>query len=466
MHANDLTKGSILKKILLVALPVLLSSIAQMAYNLTDMFWIGRVDAIGISERAAITGVGTGGYVTWFAFGLILIAKIGTSVKVAHATGAHDHADVERHASAGLFLAVVLGATFSILAYSFRTGIVGFFSIPDAEAEAYAVDYVSICGGLLIFQFVSAGFGAIYEGLGKTSTNLAVMSVGLVMNILLDPLFILVFRMGVAGAAIATVIAQACTLSTYLVLYLTRARKFFRIHPSLVGRGAIASIARIGFPAGLQSMFFTTISILVARTVLANFGTDAMAASRVGSQIEQFTWMIGGGFQTAITVFVGQNFGAGQFGRIRRGAAGLSAILMSYAIVIGILFAVAAETLVRLFVDDPVTVRYSTEYLSIISFAQPFMMLEAIGSGLFHGVGLSKIPSVSGIVGNTARLPLIALLIPSMAQAGVWWALNLSDALKGVFLLGAGIVLLARLERAYARRERRKARSVSPRSSG
>jgi len=194
---------------------------------------------------------------------------------------------------------------------------------------------------------------------------------------------------------------------------------------------------------------------------LVEFGTVAMAASRVGSQIEQFTWMIGGGFQTAITVFVGQNFGAGKFDRIRRGTLGLSALLMPYAAIIAILFALRAETLVRLFVDEADTVAFSTEYLSLISFAQPFMMLEAIGGGLFNGVGLSKIPSFSGITGNVLRIPLARLLIPTLAQNGVWWALNLSDAFKGGFLLLAGIFLLFRLEKVFAARAK-KSRAAEP----
>ncbi|MCK7479195.1 MAG: MATE family efflux transporter [Candidatus Moduliflexus flocculans] len=368
--------------------------------------------------------------------------------------GAHDHEGVERHATNGLLIAFSLGVLFSAFAFVFRTQIVGIFAIPDPETERLAISYVSICGGLLVFQFVSAGFGAIYEGLGKTVVNLGVMSVGLVMNMILDPLFILVFRMGVGGAALATVIAQACTLSTYLVLYFTYSKRYFLVHPRQIDAKAIKNILRIGLPAGVQSMFFTVISILIARLILVEFGTVAMAASRIGSQIEQFTWMIGGGFQTAITVFVGQNFGAGKFDRIRRGTLGLSALLMPYAAIIAVLFALRAEALVRLFVDEADTVAFSTEHLSLISFAQPFMMLEAIGGGLFNGVGLSKIPSFSGIVGNVLRIPLAKLLIPTLAQAGVWWALNLSDAFKGGFLLLAGVFFF-RLEKVFAARAKK-----------
>jgi Na+-driven multidrug efflux pump len=112
--------------------------------------------------------------------------------------------------------------------------------------------------------------------------------------------------------------------------------------------------------------------------------------------------------------------------------------------------------LVRLFVDDPDTVAFAAEYLGLISFAQTFMMLEAIGSGLYNGVGMSYVPSWSGIVGNVARIPLALLLIPVMAQRGIWWALNISDGFKGAFLLVAGLLLLFRLERVYSRQSKRK----------
>lgn len=454
--ATDLTQGSIISKVVLVALPVLFSSIAQMAYNLTDMFWIGRVDDIGLSEQAAISGVGTGGYVAWFAFGLILIAKIGTSVKVAHATGAQDHEGVERHATNGLLVAFALGVLFSLFAFFGRERIVGIFAIADPEAAANAVTYVSICGGLLVFQFVSAGFGAIYEGLGRTVVNLCVLAVGLVVNMILDPIFILRLGLGVAGAAWATVIAQACTFATHVILYFVQTRRHLAIRPRLVSPKAVSAILKIGLPAGIQSMFFTSMSIIIARMVFQYFGSEVMAAQRVGSQIEQFTWMIGGGFQTAITVFVGQNFGARRFDRIRRGTFGLAAILLPYSAAITVLFALRAEMLVRLFVDEPATVAFATEYLTLISFAQMFMMLEAIGAGLFNGVGMTQVPSWSGIAGNVARIPLAYLLVPALAQSGIWWALNLSDAFKGAFLLIAGITLLIRLEKVYETRAKKK----------
>ncbi|MDD3107261.1 MAG: MATE family efflux transporter, partial [Bacilli bacterium] len=172
-----------------------------------------------------------------------------------------------------------------------------------------------------------------------------------------------------------------------------------------------------------------------------------VAAQRVGVQVEQFTWKIAGGFQTAITVFVGQNFGARQYTRIRKGMKIMALILIPYAMVITSLLFFVPEFLIRIFIDGPVTVAYGVRYLRIISFAQLFMMLEAIGSGLFNGVGKTEIPSISGIISNALRIPIAYLLIQSLQQEGIWWALNISDCLKGMVMLVGSIILLMMLEK-------------------
>ncbi|MCK7486917.1 MAG: MATE family efflux transporter [Bacillus subtilis] len=331
------TQGSIFKNLFAIALPVLLTSISQMAYNLTDMFWIGRVDSIGLVESEAISGIGTAGYVTWFAFGLILIGKIGTSVRVSQAVGRNDLKAIDRYASNGLILTTLIGAVFSLAVLIFARPIISVFNIQNVAVETYALQYLRICGGLLVVPFCINGFSAINEGLGKTKTNFRVLVVGLVMNIVLDPLFILVFRMGVNGAAIATVISQATTLAIFIVLYRHRSRTgciTFASKQSIRTPLWISSAS--GLPSGFHSMLFTSISIFLARLIFA-FGPEVMTAQRIGSQIEQFTWMIGGGFQTALTVFVGQNYGAKEFGRIRQGVKTIALMLLPYALGVGLI---------------------------------------------------------------------------------------------------------------------------------
>lgn len=441
----DLTEGSIFKKLVFIALPVLLTSISQMAYNLTDMFWIGRVDEIGLNETSAISAIGTAGYLTWFGFGIILIAKIGTSVKVAHSVGEKDLNKVSRFASNGLLLETILGLTYSLILFIFKKQIIALFNISSEEVVRYALTYLSIVGSFLVFQFVVSGFAAINEGLGKTKLNFNIMVIGLVLNMILDPILIIVFRKGVAGAAIATVISQGITLAVFLLIHILDKNRLYHFRLKAWDFHAMKEIIRVGLPAGVQSVFFTVISMGIARMVFV-YGEDVMASQRIGSQIEQFTWMIAGGFQTALTVFVGQNFGAKQFSRIRSGMRYISLLLLPYALLISLILYFKAEFLMRIFLDDPNPIGYGIAYLKIISIAQIFMMLEGIGSGLFNGVGKTNIPSIVGIVGNLLRIPLALFLSITLFEEGIWWSLNISDIFKGGFLLIGALYLLKNLE--------------------
>ncbi|MGI6392048.1 MAG: MATE family efflux transporter [Candidatus Izemoplasmatales bacterium] len=442
----DLTEGSIFKKLFLIALPVLLSSISQMAYNLTDMFWVGRVDEIGLIEHEAISAIGTAGYIVWFAFGVILIGRIGTSVKVSHAAGAKDYQALERYALNGILWQLGIGVIISLLVFILKKPLIAIFAISSIAVVNYATEYLAVVGGLLVFQFVTSGFMAINEGIGKTKTNFLITIIGLCANMILDPIMILGMKLGVLGAAIATVIAQMLTMLAFLFVFLKSKEKLFHFHIKELKPVVIKEIVRIGFPAGIQSMIFTMISIYIARLVFG-FGEYVMAAQRIGTQVEQLTWMIGGGFQTALTVYIGQNFGAKQFSRVRRGVGAMSGLLIPYSGMIALMLLFLAQAFMGLFVDDPITQGYGVRYLKIISFAQVFMMMETIGAGFFNGIGRTEIPSAVGIFGNLIRIPLAYLLMSSLNEEGIWWSLNLSDVFKGVFLFFGALFLMRNLEK-------------------
>lgn len=437
----NLTEGSIFKKLFNIALPVLLTSISQMAYNLTDMFWIGRVDTIGLSESEAMSAIGTAGMIVWFSFGLIIISKIGTGVKISHAVGHNNAKEIHMFASNGLLLEIVIGILFSASVFIFRSQIIGLFNITSTQVTAYAIQYLSIVGTCLVFQFVSNGFAAINEGLGKTKTNFYIMLIGLILNMILDPILILVFKWGVVGAATATVIAQASTLLVFILYYFKNNRQVHAFSFKALDKLALKTIVKVGLPAGLQSLLFTSISIYIARMVYV-YGFEVVTAQRIGTQIEQFTWMIAGGFQTALTVFVGQNFGAKEFGRIKKGLGLISLLLIPYAIIVGAALFFVPEQLYRIFIDDPIPISYGIRYLKIISISQLFMMVESIGFGFFNGVGKTAIPSISGILFNALRIPLAFMLTKTLAEEGIWWAVNISSFLKGSVMVIGSLILL------------------------
>jgi putative MATE family efflux protein len=441
----NVTEGPILKKMLILAFPILLTTLSQIAYNLTDIFWIGRVDKIGMVETNAVAAIGTVSYLTWFAFGFILIAKIGTSVKVSHAVGRNEIKDVNVFASNGLLLEATLGILLSIAILIFKNDYLAIFNIDTPQIKEYALMYIPIIGGFLFIQFIVNGFVAINEGLGQTRINLSILAVGFLFNMALDPILIIVFKLGITGAAIATVTAQILTLLFFFIIYKRHNPNLKVFHFKNFNLNAMKKIIGIGLPVGIQSMFFTAISIYIARRVF-EFGPNIVAGQRIGVQIEQLTWMIASGFQSAITVFIGQNFGAKQYARIKRSIFDISLILIPYALLISLMLLFIPETLMRIFVDDNQTVENGVTYLRIISLSQVFMIIEAIGTGFFNGIGKSYVPSIVGVVGNSLRIPFVIWLTVSMFEKGIWWSLNFSTILKALIIMVVFIYFITHLE--------------------
>ncbi|PAT02444.1 hypothetical protein CI105_00295 [Candidatus Izimaplasma bacterium ZiA1] len=445
---KDLTKGNILSSLLFLAVPTLLTSLVQMTYNLTDMFWVGKVGNIGLDATAAIAAVGTAGYYTWLGFGLILLAKIGTSVMVSQSAGADDDESVKGYASTGLVLMAILAVIYMTLGYFGSELFIGLFGIEEDIIVVDAVSYVRIVSMFGFGFFFVNLFNGIYDGLGKTLNTFYITSIGLVLNIILDPIFILVFKMGVNGAAIATVISQLVILSIYIYIYSSRFKPFKINMKEQFSKSKLFKIIKIGMPVGLQSILFTLISLKLAALV-ADFGKPLIATQRIGSQIEALAWMIASGFQVALAAFVGQNLGAKKYDRIRNGYFTSLKLLIPYGIFVNILLFVFAEQLFSIFINDPVTVSYGKEYLQILSVSQMFMIVELGTAGAFNGLGKSYAPSIVGITFTGLRIPFSMLFVTGFGVTAIWWVISVSSIVKGVLLVTWFLLLLIRMKKVY-----------------
>ena len=453
---RDLTQGSILKALLIVAIPTLFSSLIQMAYNLTDMFWVARVDQIDLIPEQAVSAVGIVGFYPWLGFGLIMLAKIGTQVKVSQAAGSNNMKLVSKIGNNGLLLMISFGILYTVFGFFGRELFISFFEPASANTAMFANGYMRILMISGIAFFVVNLFNGVYDGLGKTIMTLAVTASGLILNIILDPIFILnevnVFGLftinglglGVRGAAMATVIGQSSILLIYIGIYISKHRPFkiklnFDFDPKVM-----KEIIRIGFPIGVQSVLFTVISMILAR-LINTFGTGPMAIQRVGSQIESFAWMIASGFQVALASFVGQNFGARQYKRIQEGYKVSMRLLVPYGILINVLFFVFARDLFSVFFKNPETLDIGTTYLRILSVSQLFMIVELASAGVMNGLGKTWIPSLVGVSGNMLRIPIALLLMGTLGYSGIWIGVSASSIVKGVVLVAWLVVLFRKL---------------------
>jgi Na+-driven multidrug efflux pump len=310
------------------------------------------------------------------------------------------------------------------------------FNIDNQTVVTEAQNYLRIVTSFGFAYFLVNLFNGIYDGLGKTINTFFVMAVGLVLNMILDPLFILVLGLGVSGAALATGISQFITLLIYVGIYLSSKRPAIIKIKTYYALNKIKDIIKLGLPVGIQSMIMTSISIGIG-VMVAEYGEAVMSVSRIGSQIEALSWMVASGFQVALASFVGQNVGANQYGRVKKGYITSMAMLVPYGLAVNALLYFGARPLFKIFIANEETLAHGIDYLKIISISQLFMILDLVTAGAFNGLGKTKIPSAIQIVGNGLRIPLAlwltGILMPSVH--GIWWAVSLSSVFKGSVLV-------------------------------
>ena len=278
---------------------------------------------------------------------------------------------------------------------------------------------------------------------------LAAAAIGLVGNIILDPLMIFGIgpfpQMGVAGAATATVLAQAIVTAMFLLAARREMTVFPQIHIFQASQWrAWAEILKIGLPVSIQSMFFSGLSMILARLV-AGWGDAAIAAQKVGSQIESISYTTAEGFATAVNAFIAQNFGAGRMERIRKGYwtdIGMIVVWSGFTTLMLVVFPVP---LFRIFIPDDHVLQTGVSYLRIMGYSQILMCLEITSSGAFQGLGRPMPPTLAGIIGNAARIPLAVFLSATvLGLDGVWWSISISSIAKGIVVFTWFVVILRR----------------------
>jgi len=313
-----------------------------------------------------------------------------------------------------------------------------FFRIQEEIVIGYANDYLSMVSLSFPMAFVSSSIMGIFNGVGNSRTSLVIGGVGFMVNMILTPILIFMFGMGVAGAGLATVFAHSVAAVLAVILlkkYKNRPFESFKLLVPLK-REFVKQIFRWVMPISVESFFFTTLTMLVS-LLIVSFGENAMSATRVSSQIESLTWLIGGGFASALTSFTGQNFGANKWSRISRGFKISSVIMSAWGLVVSFILIFAGRFLIGLFApDSPEIIELGVINLRIFAICQIPQCLEGVGSGLFRGQGKTIPPSISSITSNILRVILAYVLVhfTDLGLAGVWIALMAGSTLRGCWI--------------------------------
>ena len=430
----NLLEGKILPALSALALPIMATSLIQMAYNLIDMIWIGKIGA------SAVASVGAAGMFMWLSNGLATLAKMGGQIKVGHALGAQKKEDAASYAQSSIQMGIVFAIGFGILSVVFADEMIGFFQLNSAQVIQDAKLYLMITCGLGIFSFMNQIFTGILTAMGNSRTSFIATGIGLGLNIVLDPLFIFGFGaippMGVAGAAIATVLAQLVVMLLFLYTILRDTVLFCDVHIlHSYSSQHTREIFRIGLPSAVQSMLFSGISMVIAR-LIAGWGDAAVAVQKVGSQIESISWMTAEGYAAALNSFVAQNHGAKNTDRIREGYRLSMIVMLSWGVFCSLVLIVFPQLIFQVFIQEAEVLPMGVDYLRILGVSQLFMCMEITTAGAFSGLGKTLPPSIVSITLTGARIPMAILLGRWLGLNGVWWAITISSIGKGIVLLG------------------------------
>ncbi len=433
LNAYDLTQGGILKKMLLVAVPVIGTQLMQMTYNLTDMFWLGRMP----NSVTAVAASGLAGMFLWLGMALMTIGRIGAEIGTSHNLGRGDKDAALHYVQDSTRIALVLGCIYGLMLVALAGPLVKLLQVREKDVFESTCDYLRIVGIGIPLTYAAAAITGGFNGAGNSRLSFWANAAGLLVNMALDPLMILIWGWGIKGAAIATLIAQAivCALFVWFAKRHPR-RPFERFHVfGRIGHDRIRQIMRWSLPVALESGAFTALAMVVTGMASAGYGESAVAVQRVGSQIESLSWLIVGGFSSAVTAFAGQNYGARKWARIRRGYRISLGVLLGWEAIVTLLMVIGGKFLFSLFLrEPPALLDMGASYLSILAGCQIFMALEGACAGILRGMGKTLPPSMFSIASNLMRPLLCWWLARRMGLNGLWLGIAFTTALRGIMI--------------------------------
>jgi len=430
----DLTQGSILKKLIAIAAPIMAMQIFQMAYNLIDMAFLGRISV------DAVAAAGSAGMFLWLSVAFFLIGAMGAEIGVSQETGKGNAEGARKFARNSMFLALVLGIVIGIITIIFSDQLMRVLRIREAHVARDASHYLRIVGFSFPFIFVNNAVSGIYNGVGNSKLPFYLKSIGLVFNVVITPIFIFVLGWGITGAAIATALGHAIT-GTLMIVAMKHPKlcpfdEFKFKETFAIDKKTIKQIFKWSLPITADSALFTSLSMIIAGFV-AEFGYGAIAAQRVGTQIESLTWLVGGGYAAAFRAFVGQNYGAKQFDRLKKGY-GVSVIVMTlWGLGVGLLMFFVGGPIFRLFIRDPEIVAIGVSYMRILAIVQIAQCIDGVSASAFDGLGKTLPPTIVSISFNTLRVGVAFFLSQTaLGIDGIWIGIAFGNFMRGVVLTG------------------------------
>ncbi len=391
---NSITEGVIWKGLLSFFFPILLGTFFQQMYNTVDAIIVGKF--VGKEALAAVGG--TTGTIINLIVGFFTGLSSGATVILSQYYGARKHKEVSDTVHTAIAMAIGGGLLIMTLGLVLSPAMLRMLDTPE-ELIGYSLSYIRIYFiGMIPSLIYNIGSGLL-RAVGDSRRPLLFLIVACMTNIVLDVVFVVGFDMHVAGAAWATILSQAVS-ATLILITLMRSHASYQLVPKKIRFHGhlLKRIITIGLPAGLQSMAYS-VSNAIVQTSINGFGTNVMAAYTAYGKLDAFNWMLQNAFGISITTFVGQNFGAQKYDRVKKSVRVCLAITAGATLLLSAILLVAGRPLYHLFTDDAQVIEIGMQMLWRLAPMFILYICIEILSGALRGTGDAVMPSVMTLCG-------------------------------------------------------------------
>ncbi len=431
MKITDMNLDKAIRKI---AFPAIFSFLFTVLYEIVDAFWLGR-----LSYSSVFAAMGAASFITWSLYSLINIASAGVNSLVARKVGEDDKEGYQRVAAEGYSVASIIGLLITfIMTLVYRK----IFVVIGLEGQVLedACKYFSVMNaGFLIIYFYNINT-MVFNAHGDTKTGMKIQAFMLLFNCVIDPLFILGWgpfpKLGIKGAAIATIFSQTLGFTVGLVLLSRRKyiakRAFKRFFKYIYAK----KIVKIGFPVALVNWVFAMVYPALTSLITKTGNIDALGALNICHKLEGIPYFISMGFSVTAAALAGQYIGAGKSDMSIKAVHRTVLYNSAFLFVISVVFYFIPEKILSLITSDPKIIFEGARYLKIIAIFELFLGFEVVYEGGFTGISKTHIPMFVSIPLTLLRIPLAYYLCftLNMSIPGIWWAISNTTFLKGLII--------------------------------
>ena len=382
----DMTEGTIWKQLVLFALPLLAGNVFQQLYNTVDSIVVGNF--VGADALGAVTSVAPAINTL---VGLFMGMSSGASVVISQFFGARNNTQLRKSVHTSIVTTTLLAFVFMLVGYYMTPPMLRFMKTPDSItplATTYLRIYFLGILGLMIYNMGSA----ILRAVGDSRRPLYFLILTSIMNVVLDLLFVIVFHLGVAGVAYATIISQfVSAILIMIVLFRSQECYSLRWNEMKIDQSMLGRIVYIGLPAGLQ-MAITSFSNVFVQSYINNFGAASTSGWGAYGRIDSFVILPMQSLALAATTFVGQNAGAGRVERIRTGIRTTLTLAIACTLVVCIPEFIIAPHVISLFSRDPQVMYYGALFIRLNCLFDVLCCMNQVHAGALRGMGDAKVP--------------------------------------------------------------------------